>query len=212
MADEHNNARYRLDLQLINSQPDHQPAAQGDFEVFLRVLHKPAPTVVPPRNPGTPLDLDQRAARQVGEVSTPFPFRMKPVFTLKRRPIKAPPEEQELRFESGGRHDHAGVSNFPYFPLRHAIRQRQPPTVMWEVEKSNPHGNRPVVATSQPFSVARRDSLDHHGNTNHGTTTGCDKLQPMLLLVGFQSPRKENENNGEKSTCCSSWERLDRQR
>jgi len=61
------------------------------------------------------------------EVCPPFPTRVESVFTLKKRAIKAPPEEKELRFESGGRHAHAGVSNFPHFPPCRAIRQRKPP-------------------------------------------------------------------------------------
>ena len=89
------------DLKLPVGQTQDSPASQRGFEILFRVVRvtcSPGMSATA-TDEDSALDLDQRAAVQVGEVGTPFPRRVELVFTLKRGTLGDTPEELELGFE-----------------------------------------------------------------------------------------------------------------
>ncbi len=87
---------------LRRGEADDAPAGKKRFEVFLGVGDEPRTAVVTAAagEVDATLDLDERAALDVREVGTPFPFGVKDELALQLRPAQPAPVEREFRFKA----------------------------------------------------------------------------------------------------------------
>ena len=86
---------------LLFRQPHDGPAADERLDVFRGVGDETGCAIVPATafDEHAALDLEDRFARGVSEVCTPFALRMKDEFALQLRAVEAAPVEGELCFE-----------------------------------------------------------------------------------------------------------------
>ncbi len=80
-------------------QPNHGPASERRLEVFLHVGDEARRAIVAPLDPDAALDLDERAAREVGEVGSPAPAQVEAIFALEGRTAEGFPVKGELSFK-----------------------------------------------------------------------------------------------------------------
>ena len=119
---------------LRRGEPHDRPTREKRFEVFLGVGDKACDAVVTTDTGemDAALDLDQRAAFEMGEVRAPFPRRMKLEFQRQFRSAEAAPVEGEFRFEArtarrGAKtevHAPARLSKTRYFARLNPLRLR----------------------------------------------------------------------------------------
>ena len=86
---------------LLFRQPHDRPAGEERLDVFCGVGDETRCAIVPATafDEHAALDLDDRFARDVGEVCAPFALRVKDEFALQFRALEAAPVEGELCFE-----------------------------------------------------------------------------------------------------------------
>ena len=86
---------------VLASEADHRPSGQRCFEIFFDVGDEACGAVVAAVDENAALDLNERAAGEMGEVGAPPAVRVKAELAFEGRTTGGLPVEGELGFEAG---------------------------------------------------------------------------------------------------------------